>query len=206
MIGTSIAAREAAGVRLVNGRRMQCKDIPNDVFLDAVRRAGEPGKWRLRRDVHGLLEQQVGPVPENLFMAKARKLIARGLMDGCACGCRGDFVPAAELVTAWDRQLIGDGEPEFTGLGGLIAAADAEVENALLYGTFLGAVLNPQPSDGPPWTHTFRQPEPEEVLVEDESGEMVLATRVPILPSLTFERRPSFTGVLTYLADGGEQQ
>ena len=30
-------------------------------------------------------------LPENLVLAKARKLIKRGLLDGCACGCRGDF-------------------------------------------------------------------------------------------------------------------
>ena len=193
-------------IRMVGGRRMQCKDVPDEAFIDAVRRAGEPGRWRMRWNVHELLEQEIGPVPENLFLAKARKLIARGLMDGCACGCRGDFELPEEQVAEWDRRLIGDGEPEFTGLGGLIAATDVKGENALLYGTCLSAILNPPPQTGPPWTHTFRQPEPEEALVEDESGEMVLVARIPILPSFTVERRPTFTGVLAYLADGGEQR
>lgn len=30
-------------------------------------------------------------LPDNLLRAKLAKLIKRGLMDGCTCGCRGDF-------------------------------------------------------------------------------------------------------------------
>lgn len=34
-------------------------------------------------------------IPEKIVLAKARKLIRRGVIDGCACGCRGDFeIPA----------------------------------------------------------------------------------------------------------------
>lgn len=29
--------------------------------------------------------------PEKVMLAKMRKLVLRGLVDGCACGCRGDF-------------------------------------------------------------------------------------------------------------------
>ncbi len=28
---------------------------------------------------------------EKLILAKMKQLIKRGLVDGCACGCRGDF-------------------------------------------------------------------------------------------------------------------
>lgn len=69
--------------------RMQCKDIPDAAMLEAVRRA--PGIWRLSWDVHDELEELVGPAPPRLFRAKIAKLIARGLLGGCACGCRGDF-------------------------------------------------------------------------------------------------------------------
>jgi len=31
-------------------------------------------------------------LPFNLVKAKMRKLIKRGLVNGCACGCRGDFI------------------------------------------------------------------------------------------------------------------
>ncbi|MGW5477688.1 hypothetical protein [Streptomyces sp. NPDC004008] len=83
-------------IRMVGGRRMQCKDIADAVFLDAVRRAGTPGSWRMRWHVQEQLETVLGPLPGNLFMAKARKLIAARKMGGCDCGCRGDWHPADE--------------------------------------------------------------------------------------------------------------
>ena len=86
-------APERPTIRLVDGRRMQCKDIPDAVLLDAIRRS--PGtssqNWRMRWDVQAELEVVVGPVPENLFLAKMRRLLARGLVGGCDCGCRGDY-------------------------------------------------------------------------------------------------------------------
>jgi hypothetical protein len=82
-----------AGIRLVDGRRMQCKDIPDEAFIDAVRRTPgtASGNWRMRWNVQDALEFIVGPVPENLFLAKARRLFAKGLLGGCDCGCRGDY-------------------------------------------------------------------------------------------------------------------
>ena len=68
------------------------------VPLSAFRRAGETGSWRMRWHVQAELETVLGPIPENLFMAKARKLIARRLMGGCDCGCRGDWHPADECT------------------------------------------------------------------------------------------------------------
>jgi hypothetical protein len=68
---------------------MQAKDISDEAFLAAVQGATR-GPWATRWDVTAALE-----APEKVVLAKARKLIRRGLLDGCACGCRGDFqVPA----------------------------------------------------------------------------------------------------------------
>jgi hypothetical protein len=80
-------------IRIVDGRRMQCKDIPDGVFLDAVRRTQgtSSGNWRMRWNVQDALEEVIGPVPENLFLAKVRRLFAKGLLGGCDCGCRGDY-------------------------------------------------------------------------------------------------------------------
>lgn len=89
---------EPATIRIVDGRRMQCKDIPDEVFLDAVRRAGEPGSWRMRWHVQAELETVLGPIPARLLLAKARKLIAARKMGGCDCGCRGDWHPADECT------------------------------------------------------------------------------------------------------------
>lgn len=78
-----------------SGRLMQCKDIPDQAFLDAVQ--GTPGTskrrgaWRMRWNVQATLEVVLGPIPERLFLAKARKLMTRRLLGGCPCGCRGDY-------------------------------------------------------------------------------------------------------------------
>lgn len=80
--------------------RRQCKDIPDvDVlkYLEGVPvdkygwRVGcfwfEPGKYGPSlRDVPSLRD-----APDKLLLAKMRRLISRGLVDGCTCGCRGDF-------------------------------------------------------------------------------------------------------------------
>jgi hypothetical protein len=71
------------------------QDIPDEAFLEAVRRTPgvsyRPGAWRMRWDVQDTLEAQLGPIPGNLFLAKAARLIHRGLLGGCPCGCRGDY-------------------------------------------------------------------------------------------------------------------
>ncbi|MBV1940841.1 hypothetical protein KUF83_30365 [Streptomyces sp. BV286] len=83
-------------IRLINGRRMQCKDIPDEAMCDAVRRVPPPSRpgaapWRMAWDVQAALEAEIGPVPDKLFLAKIRKLFAKRLLGGCDCGCRGDY-------------------------------------------------------------------------------------------------------------------
>ncbi|UWP85827.1 hypothetical protein [Dactylosporangium fulvum] len=42
-----------------------------------------------------------GLFPPNLMLAKIRQLVRRGVLDGCACGCRGDLArPGAALGVA----------------------------------------------------------------------------------------------------------
>lgn len=98
------AADERPAIRLINGRRMQCKDIPDEAFLDAVRRTPAcdgtltPESWRMRWNVHAELERVLGPIPENLLLAKARKLMAARKLGGCPCGCRGDYhLPCGQM-------------------------------------------------------------------------------------------------------------
>lgn len=78
-------------VRYIDGRRMQCKDIPDDVLIGVIRRTEPVNGWRMLWHVSDELEATIGPVPRNLLMAKLRKLCASGKVAGCACGCRGDF-------------------------------------------------------------------------------------------------------------------
>lgn len=91
---------EQPAIRLVGDRPTQCKDIPDAVFLDAIRRTPATGSlgWRLRHEVHRELEASIGALPEKLFLAKARQLEKRGLLGGCTCGCRGDWHPADECT------------------------------------------------------------------------------------------------------------
>lgn len=49
---------------------------------------GQPGYIPAPRDPG---ERDEPEVPQKVVLAKARKLIKRGLVSGCACGCRGDF-------------------------------------------------------------------------------------------------------------------
>lgn len=102
--GGPVAEVPPPQIRMVGDRRMQCKDIPDDVFLDAVRRTPavddslDPSSWRMRWSVHEELERVLGFVPERLLLAKARKLMAAKRLGGCPCGCRGDYhLPCGQL-------------------------------------------------------------------------------------------------------------
>lgn len=71
---------------------MKAADIPEAVFLDAVRTTEPVGGWRMRWDVHAEMERRLGPIPVKVAMAKARILIDQAhTLHGCSCGCRGDY-------------------------------------------------------------------------------------------------------------------
>lgn len=81
---------------------MQCKDIPDRPLLEFI--GSHNGQWcnwyfEDKRDVHAAAPFDV---PDRLLVAKMRRLIQRGLVDGCGCGCRGDYV-----LTAKGRAAIG---------------------------------------------------------------------------------------------------
>jgi len=77
---------------------MQAKDIPDQAVLDAV--------WAIldRTDHRSVsrwdLAAEFPLVPEKVLMAKARKLIRRRQLEGCVCGCAGDFTLAALIPGA----------------------------------------------------------------------------------------------------------
>lgn len=72
---------------------MQCKDIPTPPILAFVAAAGGPCNWCFEdeRDVRKAMPGGFS-LPPNLVLAKMRNLIIKGLVDGCPCGCRGDYV------------------------------------------------------------------------------------------------------------------
>ena len=73
---------------------MQCKDIPDRPILQYL--VNRPGVWCTRwpdgAAGFNVTECMPAETPEKLVLAKMRQLIRRKLVDGCGCGCRGDFV------------------------------------------------------------------------------------------------------------------
>lgn len=77
---------------------MQCKDIPDEPILrfllsDACLIGDSGTHWGLAFEGYPNSVQNAMPLgtPNKLAVAKMGQLIHRGLVDGCCCGCRGDF-------------------------------------------------------------------------------------------------------------------
>jgi len=91
------------------------RNIPDELFLVAVAAAGGVGdfKWAMRWDVERVLgglpldvpipDDGVPGVPSKVVLAKFRRVQGRGLVDGCDCGCRGDW-----HLTEKGRQVLID--------------------------------------------------------------------------------------------------
>lgn len=89
---------------------MQAKDITTLAFLQAIVVCGieRESSWATRWDVAAVLTghlEHIGAapyrypdLPEKVVMAKAKTLIASSVIDGCACGCRGDWRLTAETA------------------------------------------------------------------------------------------------------------
>jgi hypothetical protein len=75
---------------------MQCKDIPDEPILQFL--AGPYEEWPVPGwatwfgdDFPNSVTHAMPGAPRKLALAKMASMIRRGLVDGCACGCRGDF-------------------------------------------------------------------------------------------------------------------
>jgi hypothetical protein len=94
-------------VRLENGiwwhGYQHARDIPDELFLDAIRAARGlwTRQWAMLSDIQAVLAgvplskrnypDEFDGVPRKVVLAKAKRLIDRKVIDGCPCGCRGDF-------------------------------------------------------------------------------------------------------------------
>lgn len=81
---------------------MQCKDIPAEPILRFIAAAnGDWCNWYFgnEKDVHAAFP---AGVPDKLLLAKMAGLMRRDLVDGCPCGCRGDYT-----LTRKGREAIG---------------------------------------------------------------------------------------------------
>lgn len=93
---------------------MKASDVPTDRLLDVIRacndatctigeitgyyHGGRPGYAEGDYDPPIGHACKIGDIvaalpefPEKVLAAKLRRLVAQGVIDGCTCGCRGDF-------------------------------------------------------------------------------------------------------------------
>lgn len=76
---------------------MKCKEIPDVPILEfLISLNGRSANWYIAEDGTpwnnwSVLNAMPPETPHKVAHAKMRKLIMRGLVDGCPCGCRGDF-------------------------------------------------------------------------------------------------------------------
>lgn len=68
-------------------KAIQAKDVPLQELLAAVE--GEASGWTTGA-TWWTLATTLG-YPEKVVLARLRAFLRRGLVDGCGCGCRGDF-------------------------------------------------------------------------------------------------------------------
>ena len=91
---------------MITQNKIQCKHIPDVQMIALVRKCQRMPRtivnyWGIDKDPisfydlsttnFDLLTEIWYNVPPKVMQAKLKKLIKRGLLDGCACGCRGDF-------------------------------------------------------------------------------------------------------------------
>lgn len=80
--------------------KLQCKDISDRLVLEFVRSVNNRDTkprgvtWFYQYDsppFDNSLQNVLPNIPAKLALAKVRMLLRRGLVEGCGCGCRGDF-------------------------------------------------------------------------------------------------------------------
>jgi len=95
---------------------VQCKDIPDRPILEFIlSQNGNWCTWGKGYSMPTVQDAMPEGTPSKLQMAKMAKLIKRGLVHGCPCGCRGDYtitemgkdflVGNKSLPTTFDREL-----------------------------------------------------------------------------------------------------
>jgi len=82
---------------LKDGVNMQCKDIDENRILEYLRNLPKGISAMLWDSEYSVVKAFPEGTPEKIIMAKMKQMIKKGLVDGCACGCRGDFTIKMEL-------------------------------------------------------------------------------------------------------------
>ena len=68
-------------------KKIQAKHIEDETILAIMRKATNPAKWTQIWD----FEKELPNIPIKVVQAKLSSMGKRGIIDGCFCGCRGDF-------------------------------------------------------------------------------------------------------------------
>lgn len=97
----------------MGSKMLQCKDIPDAPILAVIARQQHKsgGVWLCA----WYLEPYYSDFPDKLFRAKMGSLIKRGLVQGCACGCRGDYELTKKGVVSLANTY--DNEYDFESVG-----------------------------------------------------------------------------------------
>jgi hypothetical protein len=69
---------------------MKTSDITDARIYELVRAGGECGQQLAR------IEEALREFPSKVVRAKLGRMIEKGRLQGCACGCRGDFKVVTE--------------------------------------------------------------------------------------------------------------
>jgi len=70
---------------------MQCKDIQDKPILKFLQNMGRACTHGSSHFTPTVQDAMPDGTPRKLQLAKMRMLLKRGLIEGCTCGCRGDF-------------------------------------------------------------------------------------------------------------------
>ncbi len=77
---------------------MKCKDIPDRPILELLAKNKDVAHnwYDCGSSQLSVLPAMPKNIPPRLALAKMRMMIRREVVDGCPCGCRGDFVITAK--------------------------------------------------------------------------------------------------------------
>lgn len=76
--------------------QLQAKNLKRDRVLKAIAEVNNSGRWANTSDLY----RRFPEFPEKVVLAKLSKLVRRGFIDGCACGCSGGFTILPKAM-AW---------------------------------------------------------------------------------------------------------
>ena len=67
---------------------MKTANLKTDLILATITKVAKgPSKWACLWDI----QKELKDFPEKIVLSKLKNLLRKGKIQGCTCGCRGDF-------------------------------------------------------------------------------------------------------------------